>query len=505
MLNPAVKQSIDVFARGTIASFEADESAAPSPETASFLSSLRNTDPHSIGRLLYPRDIKVDISCDADARTVLDSTLSSSNADVFSSDAAWAASTAPSETEPRASSLSALLRLAAYRAHTPECPCGQEKEKDEEGRKQEFRSFAEAALLFFERASDRKKFSNRMRRELTGPRDGWCALHAAFVGALADGPDGDRASEAELWRILFSFDRKEQGDIASTRQVLAGLALSFVAVDHDLNKERITQLAQTIETSGSGFDVDLPQQNLLQDVGRLRGYPTPVQSLLESKIRKGESDFEDIVAAQLLACAGRSRDPAIGARLHEWMRMNTQNNRTMSIFADALGCISSSYPLEDDQLLILLDKLSPASRFPPPAVTDRGETIISSNGDRAAVALGRYAQTYALPEGRVDLLAEIAASRADLQGRREIVRGLAARWYGAEAALAYAMARRISGAVSDARRRSLEIEVAAERVATLSSADRERTRAELADRWRNEPEPEMRIALAKLLGMIATQ
>jgi hypothetical protein len=276
-----------------------------------------------------------------------------------------------------------------------------------------------------------------------------------------------------------------------------------LALIRDLDGEQVVRLAQAIEASGAGFDVDLPQQNLLREVGGLRGFPEPVQSLLESKIRKpkSESDFDDLVGARLLACAGRSLDSARRARLAEWMRSNTQNNRTMSDFAEALGCLSAFHPLDDDQLRVLLDRLSPMSRFPPPTTTYRGETVISSNGDRAAVALGRYAQHYTLPEDRIDQLANIAASRADLEGWSEIVRGLAARWYGADVT-PDAVHRRISGAASDSKRRNLEIEVATEHIVALSPADRIRIKAELADRWRNEPEPEMRIALAKLLGMV---
>jgi hypothetical protein len=494
MLNRSDRQSIEVFARSMIAPFKADEDAAPLVE-ATFLAGLRNANAASIGQVLYPQDVKVGISCDADAARILDFGLTSSSAEVFASDAAWASATAPQGAEQRAFRLSMLLRLAAYRA---------QGEEDDDVRKREFRSFATAALRFVALASDREAFAARMKQELVANRGGWCALHATFLAALLEGLDSGRASEGELWRILFTYDRSKQGDVATAQQTLAGLALSFIAIDHDLDSEKVVRLANTIEASGAGLDVSLPPQSLLREIGQSRGYPAPVQSLLESKlgVRKGEFDFSNLVAAKVLACAGRKLDPALRTRLAEWMQSNIQNNHTMSDFADALGCLSAFHPLDDEQLRVLLDRLSPASRFPSPTATYRGVQVISSNGDRAAVALGRYAQRYTLPEDRIDQLANVVASRPDLDGRREIIRGLAARWYGADAASANALHRRISGAVSDSRRRDLEIEVAAEHVAVSSPADRGRIKAELADRWRNEPEPEMRIALAKLLGMV---
>jgi hypothetical protein len=77
---------------------------------------------------------------------------------------------------------------------------------------------------------------------------------------------------------------------------------------------------------------------------------------------------------------------------------------------------------------------------------------------------------------------------------------LATRWYGREDEVAEPIVRRITGARADSRRMTLEIEVAAEYVLNIPPVARERTMLELSKRWRQISEPEIRIALARLLG-----
>jgi hypothetical protein len=491
MLDRPDKQSISVFSRAAKASFKPDDDPPPLLE-AGFLSALEKSDAGTIGQALYPRELKVDIRCDADVKRILDFNLFSSSADVFAADASWTEFTAPRGLDERASRLSELLRLAAYRAQA---------EKDDATRSNEFRSFAAATLRFFRDSGDEAGFSKSLKSRLTADRQGWCAFHATFVSALLQPTSNGREAELELWRVLFTYDRNKQGDIATDAQTLAGLALSFLARARDPDHDELTRLAKAIDESGAGFDIDLPMQNLLRDVGNARGYSETIQAMLESKLapRKEQFDFGDIVAAKMLACAKSLADDR-RERLREWLRRNTDANRTMSDFETALGCTSAFGPLEQSQLKVLLDRLSPTSRFPPPTVSYRGETIITSNGDSAAVALGRYLQRYPLPEDRIDQIVNIAISRADLSGRRDIVRGLATRWYGREDEVAEPIVRRITGARADSRRMTLEIEVAAEYVLNIPPVARERTMLELSKRWRQISEPEIRIALARLLG-----
>jgi hypothetical protein len=492
MLGRRDRQSIDVFARSTMPQFKPDVDAPPLLE-AGFLSVLRNAEPSAVGKSLYPRELKVDVPCDADASRILNFTLFSSSAEVFAADASWIEFTADRTPDERASRLSALLHLAAYRSQA---------EKDDAKREREFRSFAKAVVRFFRDSGDEQKFSESLKSRLSADSRGWCALHAALVAALPQLASYSHEAEMNLWRVLFTYDRDKQGDIASAAQTLAGLALSFVARVRDLDQGSVVRLAKTIDQSGSDFDVDLPMPSLLRQIGSARGYPEPVQAILESKLAptKEEFYFGDIVAAKLLACA-KSLAGDRRERLRDWLQKTTDRNRTQSEFQAALGCASAIGPLEQSQLNVLLDHLSPESRFSPPSVDYRGETVITSNGDAAAVALGQYLQQYPLSNDQVEQLVNIAINRQDLDGRQDILRGLANQWYGSkDDDSAGAIVSRFSRALSDSRRMALEVEVAVDHISSLQLNVRARTLGALLASWQQETQPEIRVALARLLG-----
>ncbi|MCK1446721.1 caspase family protein [Bradyrhizobium sp. 48] len=491
MLGRRARQSIDVFARSTMSQFKPDDDTPPLLE-AGFLSLLNKADPTAVGRSLYPRDLKVGVPCEADARRVLDFTLFSSSSEVFAADASWMEFTAPRAPDERTSRLSELLRLAAYRSQA---------EKDDAIREREFRSFATAVVRFFRDSGDEQAFSDSLRLQLSSDRRGWCALHAVFVAALVQPASYSHEAEQELWRVLFTYDRNKQGDIATAAQTLAGLALSFVARVRDLDQESIIRLAKAIDESGADFDLDLPMPSLLREIGSTRGYPEPLEALLESKLEasKKEFDFTDLAVAKLLACA-KSLASDRRERFRDWLQKNTERNRTQFEFQTALGCASATGPLEQNQLKVLLDHLSPESRFPPPSVGYRGETVITSNGDAAAAALGQYLQRYPLPNDQIEQLVNIAISRPDLEGRQGMLRGLAQRWYSKDEESAEPIVRRLSRAVSDSRRMTLEVEVAADHISSRPANVKERTLGALLARWQQETEPEIRMALAKLLG-----
>jgi hypothetical protein len=195
-----------------------------------------------------------------------------------------------------------------------------------------------------------------------------------------------------------------------------GEALRALARVRELDPESVVRLAKWIDSGGQGLDVDQPPQNLSREIGPVRGYPEAVQALLEDKLgrqRKSESDFDELIAARLLACSTTFLEQHRRVRLGQWLRSNTERQRTMSDFASALGCASSFQPLDREQLQVLLARLSPMSRFRPESANYWGETVITANGDAAAAALGRYVQKYDLPENRLEQLANIAQSRCD--------------------------------------------------------------------------------------------
>ncbi len=127
--------------------------------------------------------------------------------------------------------------------------------------------------------------------------------------------------------------------------------------------------------------------------------------------------------------------------------------------------------------------------------------VITATGDEAAIALGRVAQSSPLPFDTLDRLANFAAARTDVDGRVEIIRGLAKQWLvGTPSRLAATIRDRLLSAGSQANRRAFEVEVARAALMGISKSERELVLNQLVDMWRLEVEPVQRIALAAIIG-----
>lgn len=485
MLNHLEQQSVSAFARGVRPKFDPDSTGPPLLE-AMFLAELEEADVAAVGMEIYARELKIDIACD-DTGIVNFSHLSP-NSDAFAAEASWAALTAPHEPAKRSARLADLMRLAAYRAaYTKEFAV----------QRKEFDTFAKEALRIVGGADKLSEFVAALKPHLVTKDDGWCAVHRLFLSAVTGSAEESRSAEAELWRILFTYDPSKQ----PRRPILAAEALQFLARVRELDRDPAVRLAKWIDSSSEGLDVDQPPQNLLRGIGEIQGYPDEVQALLEAKLgnRREEFDFSELLAARLLACSAGAMDPLRRERLGKWLDANAESQRTMSDYASALGCASAYRPLNSAQLGALFARLSPRSRFLSESVNYWGETVIDANNDASAVALGRYAQRYDLPADRVEQIANIAQSRPDLKDRSEVLRGLAVRWYGTGTTSAEDIYRRLQACTGDGQRRSLEVEVAADVVAR--SQDRARIVADLLRIWKTESAPEMRVALAKIGAM----
>jgi len=293
-----------------------------------------------------------------------------------------------------------------------------------------------------------------------------------------------------------------QKDLPTAQQSLAAEGLARLARRRPLDLTKIEQLTIQIQSDGAALSTDIPTHAVLSNVATAQSLPERSLDYLFSRLDRseGQFDFNPLTAARLLACNAHFLDDRRKATIKEWLDKHTTENRTMSSIHKALGCAALEWPLEAGELAVLVGRLSPASRFPPRLTNYRGETVISATGDEAAVALGKVAQKYTLDPGLIGRLASIAAARIDLESRSEILLGLAQQWYGDRPKPA-SIYRRLAASQSDAIQRQLEMQVAIALLKHNFISDRQATTAELMRRWQDEPEPELRIALARILGV----
>jgi hypothetical protein len=217
----------------------------------------------------------------------------------------------------------------------------------------------------------------------------------------------------------------------------------------------------------------------------------------------GDEEFSALAAFALLAANARYLDPETSTKVIAWADGHLEADRTLSILHEGLGYLARPgfFPKSYENLLV--SRLSPASRFEPRATNYLGETIINATSDQAVVGLGRAALVSELSESVLERLANVIAARPTMPGRQVVVEGLSQRRYAGAKDLPQAILDRLRATRIDAIGRSLEVELASARLAKLLRYGEDRMVDALLAAWRIESEPEVRIAIAQLVGAAA--
>jgi hypothetical protein len=494
------KESLAALIRGASLPFAPDDEAPPVREAA-FLSVLTGRAISEIGRTLYPLEVGLDIGCADDASRRLDFERLLAGTDVFVRDASWIAETAPADIDRRADVLFRLVLLAAYRSF---------HEKSEENRAAELQAFAAAAWRLVSTAPNPDGFTRAAAARLQPMRRGWCAVHTDLALSFLTPADG-AGTAAQAWLVALFRAPYDDDRLAEPHkdEELAAVALAEIGRHGLLSQPTLETVEKLARVDGLDMFAVAPASVLVMAIAPHQGLPRSLVSGLFTKMQAppaDSADFSPLGAFVVLAANAPYLQPDERAQLAEWAAREAPEQRTMSEFHRGLGYIAVfTGKLENWQREILEARLSPLSRFPPRAVNYRGTTIIHAGDDDALVALGRAAQVTDIPLDTAERLANAASGRPLLEGRQELLKGLGAEWYRAigPAALAPAIRDRLSRARLDGARVSLEAEVAAERVAALTLAERQQVVTQLVARWQAEREPEIRAALATVLGLAA--
>lgn len=369
----------------------------------------------------------------------------------------------------------------------------------------ELHALAAASWHLVSTASDPSGFRRAAAARLVPMQRNWCAVHASLALALLASTDR-AAAEAELLSLFRKpYDENRLAQPGKDAQ-LATAALVEIGRHGLLSQYTLETAVELARVDDLDMSVVAPASTLVREAAPYQRLPASLVSKLLEKMKAspGKFDFSPLAAFAVLASNTPYLQPNERAQISEWMAERAPQERTMSDFHRGLGYFAAATgKLDAWQRDILEARLSPLSRFPPKALTYRGETIITATDDEALVALGRVAQVTDIPAGTAERLANAAIGRPLLKDRRKLLKGLGEQWYrgiGA-AALARAVTDRLSHARMDGARRNLEAEAAAERIAKLPDPKVQQVVKQLASRWRAEPEPEIRVALASVIAL----
>jgi Caspase domain len=495
-LRVSIQKSVSAFALGETAQFQPDNEAPPVQELF-FLAKLENKPVADMARKLYPNARQVSIDCTANVGATVDFDILNASGEVFARDIRWSALTASSDAKQRAERTAEMVRLAAYRA-------AHHSDKDADATVLEFLAFADGVVALGKASIATEDLRSSISATFETSQLTWCGLHAALARAILGEAADSEAAEGEFRHMLAVRD-PVPGALPTASESIAAEALGRLASFRALGPSTLDTLASLIEQ-----DDDLasttPAHTLLDRVAEAQPLSERLRDRLLQVVRSAheEFDFNYVVAIRLLASNIRFLPKDQQDEIADWLRLHSEENRTMSDVHEALGLASASRPLSADELHILEAQLPLVSLFALPKSNYRGDLVIRAGVERAAVALGRVAQTATLPRDTLQRLSNLAQARTDLIGRGEILKGLAANWYRSTIDIPAAIIDQLQSAQASEDRRQFTIDVAAAHLRSITVDRRQLALTAIATRWHEETKPELRIALARLISSALT-
>lgn len=493
-LKQSARASYDILVRGQPARFDATWSAPPRDE-AQFLLSKSPAMPIEQLQRLHAVGYADPPGCMSDPSGRIDMSSLNPSPKVASEEILWWAVRAGRRPGDQLLAFDNAIARAAYRSiHS----------KSSLGTSHEAGYLALATQILASQATGH--VVSQMRQHALSMLGTHCRLHAALVlGLIVPEAHSAPAAQAEvvLAHAISTYDRESQGSVGTVEQELAVTGLTLLAQSRPLSETTLgvitTLLANDPDDIGGGSFA----QGILLSLAERQALPEPIMRLLDERSARATKDpgsFEQLGITRVLSRNARFLPAERRQALKRLLTRMISTEKTMSDYHEALGFAGRAGPDPAISIAILSARLSPETLFSVPALTYRGDTLIRSTGDAAAIALGRLAQEMKLDTSMQSRLARLAATRTDLPERPALIAGLAYQRYGNEEMIADEIYENLASASANARERALEVEVACTAMVNRAGQIRDRIVKRLLSRWEEESAPELRQALAISIG-----
>lgn len=469
-----------------------DEGAPPPLDETVFLSRLNGRPTSELLGAFYSAPTWTGRSCDATARQALDFTILQVPDRVYALDLLWESLGALGP-QPRASAIAlAQITRTGYRAlhrNTGDVTAASVAE---------LRHLAYSLAVMRAATVDGAWLEARLTELLATP----CRAAAAVGVALLGSTELRTRAEELLLTDLEAPDVDLHRSLPPHRRELAAAALMLIAAAGPLRETTVKSLAEILQRDDPHLEQHTPVRQLLLRVALVQPLPPGLISRLLVLLHTPEESggFASLEALLLLSHNVRFLAPAPRKDVIDWLNSNVSRLRRMSIAHEAIGLIEAAGWGSGPSTIGLLGERLPAkTHFSLPSNSYRGEMIITPADEPAAVALGRIAGSTVLPDELIERLARFAMGRPNVENRILIVGGLASQWYRGSMESAQLLDR-LRRAASDSGRRRLESEVACVRLMRLPPSEHTLAVNSLVTTWREESEPEIRIALALIIA-----
>jgi hypothetical protein len=493
-LTKSARASYDILVRGQPAELDATWSAAPFDEAQFLLSKNPAMLAEKLQRL-YAAEPLDPPGCMSDPSGKIDERSLAPSPKVASQEIIWWAVRAGRRADDQLALFDNAIASTAYRSI---------HRKNSAGINYEATYLALAMQIVASQATNGT--ITQMHEHALSMLNTHCRLHAALVlGLIApNGRSGPGAQgEAVLAQAISGYDRETQGDVANSYQELAVTGLMLLIQNRLLNETTLSIITTLLANDPGDIGGGDFAQRILLSLAEHQVLPTPILHLIDERSARAVKDpgsLEQLGIARVLSRNARFLPPARRMALKRLLTRMAATDKTMSCYHESLGFAGLAGPEPAISMAILGARLSPATLFAVPASTYRGETIILSTGDAAAVALGRLAQEIKLDSPMQVRLTRLAATRTDLPQRQALIAGLAYQRYGNEEMIADAIYRNLANASANARERALEVEVACTALVGRSKQAKDTISRDLLSQWSQESAAELRQALASTIG-----
>ena len=501
--------------RGEIVELDGEHHPPPL-ENGKFLAALRDVPLSDLHDQLYDFELGSDVDCAQPGAEQMDFVVLNPSPSVYRQYATWLAATLPVDPATQAKFARTLVGFAAHRGFHAD---------GSRDRLIELRNLAHAVdnLTLSSPIQATGVNSSPTIEELghllTFDQTSWCQDYGLLArGLLTSDLELRRAiEEVFVAELVRAYADDPSAPALDDKGELAAVALHELALASPLGEVSMLTLSDLAQAYDLEHPTPGPAIDVLSSVAPFQRLPEKSIEAMLARIESPlieEFDFLPVDLFRLLASNSKFLEGPAVQRLRNWSLSKSSELYTMSDFHAGLGFLSLADTVEDNptieqaQIDLLLNHLSPSSRFAVEAVTYSGTSIIAASGDEAVVALGRVLQSGSrLSPNVVEQLANVAQARRDLEQRSEVIKGLATYWYGSVGLLdiAPAIVGRLVGAADRSLRRTLEAEIAGTYLQSADLPERQYLVTELLQRWGDETEPDVRKALATVIVLAGTK
>lgn len=452
----------------------------------------------------------IGFNCTDNAGSHLDFIVLNPDSNFFIQDLLWLAATVPRENNELFNRIEKLVLLSGYRSFH----AGDQDEID--ATLDEFETLGQA-LWAIERYRAQKGINGLEEEEdarLLTMTETWCRLPALLAFGLLGNADAQHYAEAEFLTSVQTYNLEEQGDLLNGNQRVALKALTILATKRPLSTETVQGMFNFIAKDDRHLEGVRDFVDWLAYIATQQPLPKNIVRFLVSELKRTPEEFEffQLSAFNILARASHSLEQDVIDELHTWVETHIDEHRTQSTLAEGIGYLSSVMLIPIGWSNVITEQIRPDVYFSSVETTARGTLIIRSTDHAAGVALGRIVQHQSVDKALGYLLLRFALARPLIEERREVIKGLA-KSYCAEpeqytffgiskVSLASCLHRKILEARSDSVRQSLDTEIAAQRILMEPVSQQSTIISKLQEQWESETEPEVRIALAKMIAQV---